>query len=140
MLIITAQEINAIAFTEPIDPALISDDIIKVAENKYLIPTITKLVYDDLSVHPVIYQTLMIDYIKPYLAYCVKFLFYSQYLAESSPDPILLQKTSEIANESNSVLQVKKSLLVNILLSGIYPLYNSPIKKRINGFLIKWRN
>jgi hypothetical protein len=137
MPIITAQEIIAIAFTEPIDPALISDDIIKVAENKYLIPTITKLVYDDLSVHPDIYKTLMIDYIKPYLAYCVKFLFYSQYLTESSTDPIILYKTSEIVNESISVSEVKKNLLLNILLSGIFPLYNSPIKKRINGFLIK---
>jgi hypothetical protein len=137
MPLITAQEINAIAFTEPIDPALILDEIITAAETKFIIPAITKLVYDDLSVHPGIYTTLIADYIKPYLAYCVKFLLYSQYLNESSSDATMLQQRGDVVNESNTISQVKKTLLINHLLSGVYPLYVSPVKKRITGFLIK---
>jgi hypothetical protein len=136
MPFITASEINAIAFSTPIDPALILDEIITAAETKFIIPVITKPIYDDLSVHPGIYTTLLADYIKPYLAYCVKFLLYSQYLNESSSDVTIFQQTSDIVNESNTISQVKRTLLLNHLLSGIYPLYVSPVKKRINGFLI----
>jgi len=137
MPLITAKEINSIAFSIPIDSAMILDEIIIAAETKFIIPAITKPIYDDLSIHPGIYTTLIADYIKPYLAYCVKFLLYSQYLYESSSDATILQQRSDIVNESNTISQVKKTLLINHLLSGIYPLYVSPVKKRINGFLIK---
>jgi len=136
MPLITASEINAIAFSTPIDPALILDEIITAAETKFIIPAVTKPIYDDLSVHPSIYTTLVADYIKPYLAYCVKFLLYSQYLNESSADATILQQRGDTVNESNTISQVKRTLLINHLLSGIYPQYIFPVKKRITGFLI----
>ncbi len=136
MPIITAKEINAIAFTEPIDLALINDDIIIAAEGKYLISAITKPILDDLSVHPGNYINLVDNYIKPYLAYCVKIVLYSQYINESSSDAINVQQRENIINEANLISQTKRTLLVNHIISGSYGLYVNPVKRRINGFLI----
>jgi hypothetical protein len=136
MPLITASEINAIAFSTPIDPALILDEIIIAAETKFIIPAVTKPIYDDLSIHPGFYTTLVADYIKPYLAYCVKFLMYCQYLNEPAVDETILLQRGNIVNESSTISQLKKTLLINHLLSGIYPQYIFSVKKRITGFLI----
>ncbi len=137
MSLLTANEVNKIAFITPIDSALIREEIIQVAETKYIIPAITKPVYDDLSVHPGIYATLISDYIKPYLAYCVKFLLYSQYFSEALSSPNQDKSRDDLANETNVIIQAKKDLLKIQLASGIYPIYCLPAKKRISGFIIK---
>ncbi len=137
MPIIAATEISSIAFSTPIDPALILDEIINAVETKFIIPAITKPVYDDLSIHPGIYSTLIADYIMPYLAYCVKLLLYSQYQLEISTYSSLNMQRDDIANEINKIIQTKKDILINHLSTGIYPLYISSAKKRISGFLIK---
>lgn len=137
MPIITAQEINNVAFTEPIDLALITNDIIIAAEAKYLIPAITKTIYDDLSVHPGSYTYFITEYIKPYLAYCVKYLLYTQYFTESLIGLENIGQRGNIVNEITAITQLKKTLLINHLATSIYPLYITPVRKRINGFLIK---
>ena len=137
MSLVTATEVNQIAFITPIDSALILEEIIQIAETKYIIPAITKPVYDDLSVHPGIYATLISEYIKPYLAYCVKYLLYSQYYSETLSTSNLDKSREEIVNDTNVIIQAKKDLLKTHLTSGIYPLYCSPVKKRISGFIIK---
>jgi hypothetical protein len=137
MSLLTATEVNQIAFITPIDSALILDEIIQIAETKYIIPAITNPVYDDLSVHPGIYATLILDYIKPYLAYCVKYLLYSQYYSETLSTSNFDKSREEIVNNTNVILQAKKELLKTHLTSGVYPLYNLPVKKRISGFFIK---
>jgi len=137
MPIITAQEINNIAFTEPIDSSTITEDIINAAEAKYIIPAITKTLDDDLSVHPDSYTYFITEYIKPYLAYCVKYLLYTQYFTESLTELENTGQRGNLVNEINAITQLKKTLLVNHLATGIYPLYVSSVRKRINGFLIK---
>jgi len=137
MSLLTATEVNQIAFITPIDSALILEEIIQIAETKYIIPAITKPIYDDLSVHPVIYATLISDYIKPYLAYCVKYLLYSQYYSETLSTSNFDKSREEIVNDTNVVIQAKKELLKTHLSNGIYPLYSLPVKKRISGFIIK---
>ena len=137
MSLLTATEVNQIAFITPIDSALIMDEIIQVAETKYINPAITKPIYDDLSVHPGIYAPLISDYIKPYLAYCVKYLLYSQYYSETLSTSNFDKSREEIINNTNVILQAKKELLKTHLTSGVYPLYNLPVKKRISGFFIK---
>jgi hypothetical protein len=137
MFLLTANEVNQIAFSAQIDTALILDEIIQVAETKYIIPALTKPVYDDLSVHPGIYSTLITDYIKPYQAYCVKYLLYSQYFSEALLTSNLDKPREDIVNETNIIIQAKKDLLKIHLISGIYPLYSLPVKKRISGFIIK---
>jgi len=137
MSLLTATEVNQIAFITPIDSALILEEIIQIAETKYIIPAITKPIYNDLSVHPGIYATLIKDYIKPYLAYCVKYLIYTQYYSEILSTSNFDKSRDDIVNETNVILQAKKDLLKTNLTSGIYPLYSLPVKKRISGFFIK---
>ena len=137
MSLLTATEVNQIAFITPIDSALILEEIIQVAETKFIIPAITKPICDDLSVHPGIYAALIGEYIKPYLAYCVKFLLYSQYYSETLSTSNFDKSREEIVNETNLIIQAKKDLLKTHLTSGIYPLYSLPVKKRISGFIIK---
>jgi hypothetical protein len=137
MSLLTPTEVNKIAFITPIDSALIREEIIQVAETKYIIPAITKPVYDDLSVHPGIYATLIAEYIKPYLAYCVKYLLYSQYFSQALLPSSFDKSREEIVNETNVIIQAKIDLLKIQLASGIYPLYCLPVKKRISGFIIK---
>jgi len=137
MSLLTAPEVNQIAFITPIDSALILDEIIQAAEIKYIIPALTKPVYDDLSVHQGIYATLISDYIKPYLAYCVKYLLYSQYYSETLSTSNFDKSREVIVNDTNVVIQAKKELLKTHLSNGIYPLYSLPVKKRISGFIIK---
>ena len=137
MSLLTATEVNQIAFITPIDSALILDEIIQIAETKYINPAFTKPIYDDLSVHHGIYATLISDYIKPYLAYCVKYLLYTQYYSEILSTSNFDKSRDDIVNETNVILQAKKDLLKTHLTSGIYPLYSFPVKKRISGFFIK---
>ncbi|MEI6061267.1 MAG: hypothetical protein WCR72_11195 [Bacteroidota bacterium] len=137
MPIISAQEIKAIAFTEPIDLALINDDIISAAEGMLLISAITKPIYDDLSVHPGNYTTLIVDYIKPFLAYGTKFILYSQYYYKMNLTLATNQQRESILDQTKAILDERKNLLINHLMSGAYPLFIAPSKKRISGFLIK---
>jgi len=137
MSLLSSTEVNRLAFITPIDSSLILDEIIQVAETKYIIPAITKPVYDDLSVHPGIYATLITEYIKPYLAYCVKFLLYSPYYPETLSASSLGKSREDILNETNIIIRAKKELLVNQLSSGNYLLYSPPQKKLTAGFLVK---
>jgi hypothetical protein len=137
MSLITATEVNQIAFITPIDSTLILEEMIQIAEIKYIIPALTKPIYDDLSVHPSIYASLISDYIKPYLAYCVKYLLYTQYYSETLSTTNFEKSREEIVNETNIIIQAKKDLLKTHLSNGIYPLYSLPVKKRISGFSIK---
>jgi len=137
MSLLTPNEVNKIAFITQIDSALIPDEIIQVAEIKYIIPAITKPVYNDLFVHPGVYETLMAEYIKPYLAYCVKYLLYSQYFSESLLSSNLDKPKDDIVNETNIIIRAKRELLVNQLSSGNYLLYSPPQKKLTAGFLVK---
>jgi len=137
MSLVTATEVNQIAFITPIDSALILEEIIQIAETKYIIPALTKSIYYDLSVHPGIYATLISDYIKPYLAYCVKYLLYSQYYSETLSTSNFDKSREDIVSDTNVILQAKKDLLKTHLTNGIYPLYSLPVKKRISGFIIK---
>jgi len=111
MSLLTANEVNQIAFPAQIDTALILDEIIQVAETKYIIPALTKPICDDLSVHPGIYATLISDYLKPYLAYCVKYLLYSQYYSETLSTSNFDKSREDVLNETNVIIQAKKTCL-----------------------------
>jgi hypothetical protein len=88
-------------------------------------------------VHPGIYASLIGEYIKPYLAYCVKYLLFSQYFSDALLSSSQDKSREDIVNETNVIIQAKKDLLKIQLAIGIYPLYSSPVKKRISGFIIK---
>jgi len=135
--LITPTDVNLLAFITPINPVSILEEFIVTAESKYIVPAITQLVYDDLSVNPGIYTTLIEEYIKPYLAFCVKLLLYNQYLTETGTFSIPTQQRWDVVQEIIVISKAKKNLLVNHLSPSNYPLYVAPSKKRITGFLIK---
>ena len=137
MPLITPTEVNTLAFITPVDPVSILEEFIVTAESKYIVPAITQPVYDDLSVNPGIYTTLIDEYIKPYLAFCVKLLLYNQYLAETGTFSIPTQQRWDVIQEITVIAKAKNNLLVNHLSPSLYPLYAAPYKKRITGFLIK---
>ena len=137
MPLITPAEVNTLAFITPVDPALILEEIIMAAETKYIAPAVTQLVYDDLSVNTGLYTTLISDYIKPYLAFCVKLLLYNQYLTETGTFDIPTQQRWDVVQEIIVISKAKKTLLVNHLSAALYPLYVAPANKRITGFIVK---
>ena len=137
MPLITPSEVNTLAFITPVDPATILEEIINTAETKYLVPVITQPVYDDLSVHPGMYTTLVNDYIKPYLAFCVKLLLYNQYLTETGTFDIPTQQRWDVVQEIVVITKAKKTLLISHLSAALYPLYSVPVKTRITGFIVK---
>ena len=137
MPLITPTEVNTLAFITPVDPALILEEIIMAAETKYIASAVTQLVYDDLSVNTGLYATLISDYIKPYLAFCVKLLLYNQYLTETGTFDIPTQQRWDVVQEIIVISKAKKTLLVNHLSAALYPLYVAPVNKRITGFIVK---
>jgi len=137
MPLITPTEVNTLAFITPVDPVSILEEFILTAESKYIVPAITQSVYDDLSLNPGIYTTLIEVFIKPYLAFCVKLLLYNQYLSETGTFSISTQQRWDVVQEISVITMAKYSLLINHLSPSLYPLYVAPSKKRITGFLIK---
>ncbi len=137
MPLITPSEVNTLAFITPVDPATILEEIINTAETKYLVPVITQPVYNDLSVHPGMYTTLVNDYIKPYLAFCVKLLLYNQYLTETGTFDIPTQQRWDVVQEIVVISKAKKTLLISHLSTTLYPLYSVPVNTRITGFIVK---
>lgn len=136
MPLITAAEVNTLAFITPVDPLSILDEFIVTAEAKYIVPAITQPIYDDLSVYPGIYTSLIDEYIKPYLAFCVKLLLYNQYLTETGTFSIPTQQRWDVIQEIIVISKAKKNLLLGHLSPAVYPLYVPAANKIISGFRI----
>ena len=119
MALITATEVNTFAFNPAIDPALILPEFIALAEKKYLIPLISRPFYDDIASNPGSYSTLLDAYIKPCLAFYIKYILGNQ----SETEPF-------VTAERN------KAQLIIYLNSESFPLYLKPVKQIISGFLI----
>jgi hypothetical protein len=120
MALITPQEVNTIAFVNQLDPALILPQFIESAQTKYIVPVVTQDVLDLIDATPESYTTLVDDYIKPYLAFSVKYMFYNQLLTETQLFPTSdAQRESAIA-EILEVMEIKKALLLAYLISDIF--------------------
>jgi len=123
MPLITPAEVNTFAFNPLIDPLLILPEFIALAEKKYLIPLISRPFYDDISANPGTYDTLLQAYIKPCLAFYVKYVLYNQ-----------------LDTEPFGIAERNKAQLINYLFSGSFPLYVKPDKRLISGFLVSKSN
>lgn len=84
MPLITASEVIEIAFASNIDPLLIKESNIKYAEERYIPAIITKDLYNLVIASPGSYTTLINNYIKPCLAYFVKYVSMNQLLIETA--------------------------------------------------------
>ncbi len=137
--LVDSREVNSLAFIIPIDESYILPSIITAAEQKFLIPVITQVVYDDIFLNPAIYTQLLSDYIKPYLAFCTKLLLYNQYFSEtpavSAIVPLAPLRLDDLKDLSN-IITVKRQILEQHLSTDEFPLFVLYSKPRINGFLI----
>jgi hypothetical protein len=154
-MLITPLEVISFAYITNLDETLIKEEIISSAQYTYIRPILTEPLYNDVVANPIDYSALIGKFIKPCLAFYVKYLIYSQQLFESaaysSPDPT---KAKELIDPSNAALitnevhqniindilfiaRQKEQELIADLIASQYPLYEQPTTKRISGILIK---
>jgi hypothetical protein len=153
-MLISKSDIVSLAYITNIDDNLIKDEVIDAVIHTYLVPVLTESFFFEISGDPNAYADLIDKYIKPFVAFYVKYLLYSQQLFEtaqySSPDPSKAPKlfdpsvSSLISSDVHRTLlknilflaRQKEQLLINHLNTGIYHLYTAPVSKRISGIII----
>ena len=155
MSLITSTEVIALAYVTELDPTMIKDEVIQTSELKYVKPVLTSALYDDVVANPDNYATLISSYIKPCLAFFVKYAMINQQLLETAQytpgaDPSLSPALVEISTavllprdhrrdtmqEVLSIARSKQTLLQEYVIAQNYPLYTAPLSKRISGFRI----
>ena len=155
MSLITSSEVISLAYVTELDPTMIKSEVIQTAELKYVKPVLTSALYDDVVKNPGDYSTLITSYIKPCLAFFVKYAMINQQLLETAQytpgaDPSLSPALVEISTavllprdhrrdtmqEVLSIARSKQTLLQEYVIAQNYPLYTAPLSKRISGFRI----
>ena len=156
MSLITSSEVISLAYVTELDPTMIKSEVIQTAELKYVKPVMTSALYDDVVTNPGDYSTLITSYIKPCLAFFVKYAMINQQLLETAQytpgaDPSLSPALVEISTavllprdhrrdtmqEVLSIARSKQTLLQEYVITQNYPLYTAPLSKRISGFRIE---
>ena len=102
MPLITATETITLAYVTELDPTMIKSEVIQTAELKYVKPVLTTALYEDVVANPDDYSTLITSYIKPCLAFFVKYAMLNQQLLETAQytpgaDPSLSPALVEIS-------------------------------------------
>ena len=155
MSLITSSEVISLAYVTELDPTMIKSEVIQTSELKYVKPVLTSALYDDVVTNPGDYSTLITSYIKPCLAFFVKYAMINQQLLETAQytpgaDPSLSPALVEISTavllprdhrrdtmqEVLSIALSKQTLLQEYVITQNYPLYTAPLSKRISGFRI----
>jgi hypothetical protein len=135
-MLITKAEIIARAFTRQVSESRIPDDIVTACETKYLKTIIGGDFYDAIVATPASYTTLLTSYIKPLLAWRVRYMLLPELRTELSDLGILtiqVKDASAVDNElfaqvrDNTLIvcEEKEKLLTEYLVdnSSSYPLY-----------------
>jgi len=136
MSLITAEEVSAIAFVNALDPALVLPVFISSAQTKYIVPLVTQSVIDEIIATPGDFVTLTDEYIKPYLAFCIKYSFYNQLLTETDTFPTSDAQRSAALQEVLSIMEVLRDLLKTYLNDTVF---ESPIvetKTSVAGIIL----
>ena len=120
MALITAQEVNTLAFVNQLDPALILPQFIESAQTRYIVPAVTREVMDLIAATPGDYTTLVDDFIKPYLAFSVKYMFYNQLLTETQTFAISDEQRMAAISEILEICSIKRALLLDYLNENIF--------------------
>jgi len=155
MTLITSTEVISLAYITELDPTMIKDEVIVTAERKYIRPILSAPLYEDVLANQQQYSTLIDQYVKPCLAFYVKFSMMNQQLLETSQytpgaDPSLSPVLVEISTavllpkdhrrdalrEVLLIAKYKEALLYEYVISQNYTLYEKPNSRRINGFRI----
>ena len=155
MSLISSTEVISLAYVTELDPSMIKAEVIQTAELKYVKPVLTAALYDDVVASPGNYTTLITSYIKPCLAFFVKYAMLNQQLLETAQytpgaDPSLSPALIEISTavllprdhrrdtmqEVFSIARSKQTLLQEYVIAQNYALYLAPVSKRVSGFRI----
>ena len=155
MSLISSTEVISLAYVTELDPSMIKAEVIQTSELKYVKPVLTAALYDDVVASPGDYTTLITSYIKPCLAFFVKYAMLNQQLLETAQytpgaDPSLSPALIEISTavllprdhrrdtmqEVFSIARSKQALLQEYVIAQNYPLYLAPVSKRVSGFRI----
>jgi len=155
MSLISSTEVISLAYVTELDPSMIKAEVIQTAELKYVKPVLTAALYDDVVASPGDYTTLITSYIKPCLAFFVKYAMLNQQLLETAQytpgaDPSLSPALVEISTavllprdhrrdtmqEVFSIARSKQALLQEYVIAQNYILYSAPVSKRVSGFRI----
>ena len=155
MSLISSTEVISLAYVTELDPSMIKAEVIQTAELKYVKPVLTAALYDDVVASPGDYTTLITSYIKPCLAFFVKYAMLNQQLLETAQytpgaDPSLSPALIEISTavllprdhrrdtmqEVFSIARSKQTLLQEYVIAQNYALYLAPVSKRVSGFRI----
>jgi len=159
MSLISSTEVISLAYVTELDPTMIKSEVIQTAELKYVKPVLTAALYEDVVTNPDQYTTLINFYIKPCLAFFVKYAMLNQQLLETAQytpgaDPTLSPALVEISTavllprdhrrdtmqEVLSIARSKQTLLQEFVIARNYPLYSAPLSKRVSGFRITSTN
>lgn len=136
MPLISATEVSTIAFVNALDPALILPAFISSAETKYIVPLVTQAVMDDIAGTPGEYTILVNDYIKPYEAFCIKYMFYNQLLIETDTFPTSDAQRTAALQEVLTIMEVYRDLLSVYLNAEIFETPVVSSTPLVSGFRI----
>jgi hypothetical protein len=136
MPLISATEVSQIAFVNSLNPDLILPAFISSAENKYIVPLVTQAVIDDIAGTPGEYTILVNDYIKPYEAFCIKYMFYNQLLTETDTFPTSDAQRSAALQEVLTIMEVYRDLLSVYLNAEIFETPVVSTTPLVSGFRI----
>jgi hypothetical protein len=155
MSLISSTEVISLAYVTELDPSMIKSEVIQTAELKYVKPVLTAVLYDDVVASPGDYTTLITSYIKPCLAFFVKYAMLNQQLLETaqytpganpSLSPALVEISTAVLlprdhrrdtmQEVFSIARSKQALLQEYVIAQNYALYSAPVSKRVSGFRI----
>ena len=155
MSLISSTEVISLAYVTELDPSMIKAEVIQTSELKYVKPVLTTALFVDVVASPGDYTTLITSYIKPCLAFFVKYAMLNQQLLETAQytpgaDPSLSPALVEISTavllprdhrrdtmqEVLSIARSKQALLQEYVIAQNYALYLAPVSKRVSGFRI----
>lgn len=159
MALMTISEVKTAAYTRKVDDNQFKDSDIEMAQFKYIRPILTENLYNAVVADTASYTTLITSYIKPCLAYYVKYMTFESFYSEISDRGINhltgdnFQTSSNAARTDlkNEVLE-KARILAEKLTDyvtqryhagdSLYTLYGNTTdvyseKKIIGGFLLE---
>jgi hypothetical protein len=136
MPLISSSEVSSIAFVNSLDPALILPEFIASASTKFVVPLVTQSVLDSIDITPGDYTTLVDDFIKPYLAFAVKYMFYNQLLTETQQFPTSDDQRMAAIQEILTILEIKRDLLKTYLNDNIFETPVTETKPTVAGIFL----
>lgn len=137
MSLIDTKYLAASKYASPDLTDAASESFISFAEIKYLLPVLTRQLYDDISTSPFLYENLLAKYIAPCLCDYALLSLYNRFTADNAIFSISDQLRRDVIADLSASAAFKLKELSNHLNTGIYPFYidPAPVSNRIGGVL-----